>query len=94
MKIGIFDSGYGGLTILEKIRARLPQYDSTLATTHALRMALVLLRLSINTLSNVLNAYSTKVVNWLFLLATLPLPRHYALFSKMICLILPPIAEY
>ena len=27
MKIGIFDSGYGGLTILEKIRARLPQYD-------------------------------------------------------------------
>jgi glutamate racemase len=27
MKIGIFDSGYGGLTILEKIRTRLPQYD-------------------------------------------------------------------
>ena len=27
MKIGIFDSGYGGLTILEKICARLPQYD-------------------------------------------------------------------
>jgi glutamate racemase len=25
--IGIFDSGYGGLTILEKIRRRLPQYD-------------------------------------------------------------------
>ena len=25
--IGIFDSGYGGLTILEKIRKRLPQYD-------------------------------------------------------------------
>jgi glutamate racemase len=25
--IGIFDSGYGGLTILEKIRALLPQYD-------------------------------------------------------------------
>ncbi|MDR2824432.1 MAG: glutamate racemase [Prevotellaceae bacterium] len=25
--IGIFDSGYGGLTILETIRARLPQYD-------------------------------------------------------------------
>lgn len=25
--IGVFDSGYGGLTILEKIRARLPQYD-------------------------------------------------------------------
>ena len=25
--IGIFDSGYGGLTILEKIRAELPEYD-------------------------------------------------------------------
>ena len=25
--IGIFDSGYGGLTILEKIRAALPEYD-------------------------------------------------------------------
>lgn len=27
MKIGIFDSGYGGLTILKEIRARLPKYD-------------------------------------------------------------------
>ena len=27
MKIGVFDSGYGGLTILEKIRKRLPDYD-------------------------------------------------------------------
>lgn len=26
-KIGIFDSGYGGLTILDKIRTRMPQYD-------------------------------------------------------------------
>ena len=25
--IGVFDSGYGGLTILEKIRQRLPEYD-------------------------------------------------------------------
>ena len=25
--IGVFDSGYGGLTILEKIRQELPQYD-------------------------------------------------------------------
>ena len=25
--IGVFDSGYGGLTILEKIRARIPEYD-------------------------------------------------------------------
>ena len=27
MKIGVFDSGYGGLTILRDIRKRLPQYD-------------------------------------------------------------------
>lgn len=27
MKIGVFDSGYGGLTILNSIRAVLPQYD-------------------------------------------------------------------
>ena len=26
-KIGVFDSGYGGLTILESIRKQLPQYD-------------------------------------------------------------------
>ncbi len=27
MKIGVFDSGYGGLTILDKIRKQLPEYD-------------------------------------------------------------------
>ncbi len=27
MKIGVFDSGYGGLTILDKIRTVLPEYD-------------------------------------------------------------------
>ncbi|MDE6771152.1 MAG: glutamate racemase, partial [Muribaculaceae bacterium] len=27
MPIGIFDSGYGGLTILKEIRKRLPEYD-------------------------------------------------------------------
>lgn len=27
MKIGVFDSGYGGLTILDAIRKELPQYD-------------------------------------------------------------------
>lgn len=27
MNIGVFDSGYGGLTILDKIRKRLPQYN-------------------------------------------------------------------
>ena len=27
MRIGVFDSGYGGLTILEQIRQYLPMYD-------------------------------------------------------------------
>ena len=27
MKIGVFDSGYGGLTILGDIRQALPEYD-------------------------------------------------------------------
>ncbi|MEE1184438.1 MAG: aspartate/glutamate racemase family protein, partial [Paludibacteraceae bacterium] len=27
MRIGVFDSGYGGLTILEQFRALLPEYD-------------------------------------------------------------------
>ena len=27
MKIGVFDSGYGGLTILDAIRKRLPEYE-------------------------------------------------------------------
>lgn len=27
MRIGVFDSGYGGLTILRKVRAQLPEYD-------------------------------------------------------------------
>ena len=27
MKIGVFDSGYGGLTILDRIRHQLPEYD-------------------------------------------------------------------
>ena len=27
LKIGVFDSGYGGLTILDAIRKKLPQYD-------------------------------------------------------------------
>ena len=27
MKIGVFDSGYGGLTILGDIRKALPEYD-------------------------------------------------------------------
>ena len=27
MKIGVFDSGYGGLTVLKDIIEQLPQYD-------------------------------------------------------------------
>ena len=37
--IGIFDSGYGGLTILKEIRRTLPAYDYISATTPAPLMA-------------------------------------------------------
>ena len=38
--IGVFDSGYGGLTILNKIREALPEYDYVYLgrqCTHSLR---------------------------------------------------------
>lgn len=43
--IGVFDSGYGGLTILHGIRQMLPQYDYlyTLEIMHEHLMVIVLL---------------------------------------------------
>lgn len=36
--IGVFDSGYGGLTILDKIRGLMPEYDYIYwETAHAVR---------------------------------------------------------
>ena len=43
--IGVFDSGYGGLTILEKIREVLPEYDYIWEIMPVLLMVPVLLRL-------------------------------------------------
>ena len=48
--IGIFDSGYGGLTILEKIKTLLPQYDYLYLGDNA--MARVHLKWYINLLDN------------------------------------------
>ncbi len=42
--IGVFDSGYGGLTILSKIRKRCRNTITSIATMHGLLMGPVLLK--------------------------------------------------
>lgn len=47
--IGVFDSGYGGLTILSKIREALPEYDYIYLGDNAVRLTEhVRLKLSMN----------------------------------------------
>ncbi len=59
MKIGVFDSGYGGLTILSKIRQQLPQYDYLYLGDNA--------RAPYGTRSfEVIYEYTWQAVNWLF----------------------------
>ncbi len=58
MKIGIFDSGYGGLTILDKIRERLPEFDYIYLGDNA--------RAPYGTRSfEVIYEYSLQAVRWL-----------------------------
>lgn len=57
--IGIFDSGYGGLTVLKEIEARLPQYDYLYLGDNA--------RSPYGTRSfNTVYEYSLQCVQWLF----------------------------
>ncbi len=59
MKIGVFDSGYGGLTILEKMRLRLPQYDYIYLGDNA--------RTPYGTRSfDIIRQYTWECVNYLF----------------------------
>ena len=46
--IGVFDSGYGGLTILSKIREALPEYDYVYLGDNARATEHVRLKLSMN----------------------------------------------
>jgi len=58
--VGIFDSGYGGLTILEKIRKRLPEYDYVYLGDNA--------RTPYGTRSfEVVYEYTLQAVKWLFM---------------------------
>ena len=58
-KIGIFDSGYGGLTILEAIRRELPEYDYIYLGDNA--------RAPYGTHSfDVIYQYTLQAVNYLF----------------------------
>lgn len=59
--IGVFDSGYGGLTILNKIREILPEYDyiylgDNARTPYGTR--------SFETYTNSLYKQSTSYLNW------------------------------
>lgn len=59
MRIGVFDSGYGGLTILEAIRKELPQYDYLYLGDNA--------RAPYGTHSfDVIYRYTLQAVNYLF----------------------------
>ena len=58
MKIGVFDSGYGGLTILNAMRQQLPQYDYLYLGDNA--------RAPYGTRSfDVIYAYTLQAVKWL-----------------------------
>lgn len=64
--IGVFDSGYGGLTILKGIREQLPQYDYIYLGDNA-RAPMVRVRsiLFINSHCKPSKNCSAWVVNWL-----------------------------
>ena len=74
--IGVFDSGYGGLTILDKIREALPEYDYIYLGDNA-RAPLKSCTSSPGKLST---NYSTWAVIWSYWPATQLPPRHYVAF--------------
>ena len=65
--IGIFDSGYGGLTILDKIREILPEYDYIYwEIMHVLLTGHVLLRSYTNLPGKRSINYLTWAATWLY----------------------------
>ena len=83
--IGIFDSGYGGLTILSKIRELLPQYNYLYLGDNA--------RTPYGTRSFEVNCL-IWVVLWLSLPATPLRQKPCAASSNTICLILTLLEEF
>ena len=78
-KIGIFDSGYGGLTILREIRRVLPEYDYLYLGDNA--------RAPYGTHSfDVIYRYTLQAVKYLFEHAIPQARRRCGRFSKKICL--------
>ena len=63
--IGIFDSGYGGLTILEQVRKGLLRYDYLYLGDNA-RAPYGRSRSYMNLLSRLCSIFSTKGALWLF----------------------------
>ena len=59
--IGVFDSGYGGLTILNKIREILPEYDYIYLGDNAVHPTEHVL---LKSYTNSLYKQSTSYLNW------------------------------
>ena len=81
--IGVFDSGYGGLTILSKIREALPQYDyiylgDNARTPYGTRSFEIVYEF---TLQAVTKLFDVILLSWL---AIRRLPKHYAAYRSMI----------
>lgn len=90
--IGIFDSGYGGLTILEQVRKGLPRYDYLYLGDNA--------RAPYGTRSfEIVYEFTKQAVFhlfdegalWLFWLAIRLRQRRFVVSSKKICLVSLPI---
>ena len=63
--IGLFDSGYGGLTIFDKIHQLMPGYDTFIwAITHVLLMEPVRSRSFINLPVRRYRVCLSRVANW------------------------------
>ena len=77
--IGVFDSGYGGLTILDKIREFMPEYDyiylgDNARTPYGTRSFEVVYEFTLQAVNKLLH----WVAHWLYWLVTLRQPKHSA----------------
>ena len=81
--IGVFDSGYGGLTILKEIRRVLPDYDylylgDNARAPYGTRSFDVVYEFTLQAVRYLF----AQAVSWSYWLATRPLPKRCALFSS------------
>jgi glutamate racemase len=92
--IGIFDSGYGGLTVMSEIVTKLPQYDyiylgDNARAPYGPRSFDTVYRYTLQCVK----WFFDQGVRWLYLLVILPRQKHCVQFSKMTLLKLIPGKE-